>query len=353
LQRDLAALSPIPAAQQALDAELRRELGAPDVRSLFVIGPAASEAELLLRSEALGAALAPLIARGLLAGADLPSRYLPSAETQEARRAALPDDAALAEALRVAAAGLPFRPSAFDPFRRDVAASRTLPPLDVATFAAEAPTLSARLAPLLTRGGGESWAIAPATGVSDPAALEGTAIPGVLFLDVKREMERLLAAYGRSTLIWALAGGVLVLGLLGAGLGMRAFAVAAPIAGALVVAVALLAALGEALSLFHLAALLLLAGLAIDYALFLARRPGDDASAATTEAATTDATADATLGAVVTCALATLLTFGLLALCATPVLRGIGLTVSLGVVAAFVLACAASERPRPAGRQPA
>ena len=46
-----------------------------------------------------------------------------------------------------------------------------------------------------------------------------------------------------------------------------------------------------------------------------------------------------------TCALATLLTFGLLALCDTPVLRGIGLTVSFGVVAAFGLACAAAERP--------
>jgi hypothetical protein len=60
--------------------------------------------------------------------------------------------------------------------------------------------------------------------------------------------------------------------------------------------------------------------------LFLARRPDD-----------------AALGAVLTCALATLLTFGLLALCDTPVLRGIGLTVSLGVVAAFLLACAAAE----------
>jgi predicted exporter len=37
------------------------------------------------------------------------------------------------------------------------------------------------------------------------------------------------------------------------------------------VAVAGLTLLGEALNLFHLASLLLLAGLAIDYALFLAR----------------------------------------------------------------------------------
>jgi predicted exporter len=36
----------------------------------------------------------------------------------------------------------------------------------------------------------------------------------------------------------------------------------------------------------------------------------------------------------------TLLTFGLLALCRTPVLHAMGLTVSLGVAAAFLLACA-------------
>ncbi|MFC7543334.1 hypothetical protein ACFQU2_33030 [Siccirubricoccus deserti] len=45
---------------------------------------------------------------------------------------------------------------------------------------------------------------------------------------------------------------------------------AAPIGGAVLITLAVLTLLGEALSLFHLAALLLLAGLAIDYALFLA-----------------------------------------------------------------------------------
>jgi predicted exporter len=102
--------------------------------------------------------------------------------------------------------------------------------------------------------------------------------------------------------------------------------------GALVVTVAVLTALGQALTLFHLASLLLLAGLAIDYALFLGRRadPGSDNEVA--------------LGAVLNCAISTLLTFGLLTLCGTPVLRGVGLTVSIGVVAAFLLTCALTSR---------
>lgn len=333
-QRDLAALSPIPAAQQALDGELRGQLGAPDVRSLFVIGPG-TEGEVLARAEALSLAARPLIERGLLTGIDLPSRYLPSPALQRQRQAALPQADALAEAIRVAAEGMPFRPTAFAPFLAAVEESRGLPPLDAATFAEGAPTVAARLSPLLSRHGDEVWGIAPASGVGDPLALEAAAraleLPGVLFLDVKLEMERLLAEYGATTLHWALAGGALVLLLLMTGLrGVRAgIGVAAPIGGAVLVTLAVLALSGEAISLFHLAALLLLAGLAIDYSLFLAIRGAPDVD-------------DDRLGAVLTCAISTLLTFGLLALCDTPVLHGIGLTVAVGVAAAFLLACALS-----------
>jgi predicted exporter len=336
LQRDLAALSPVPKAQQMLDAELRRQLGAPDVRSLFVIGPADSEADMLRQAEALGLAVQPLVTRGLLAGLDLPSRYLPSPALQAARQAALPERAALQDALREAAIGLPFRATAFGRFIEAIEASRTLPPLDLSALAAGAPTIAARLAPLVTQHGPVIWSLVPATGVTDPLALEAAAavlgVPGVLFFDVKLEMERLLADYGRATLGWVLVGGMVVFGLLGLGLRSfwRAMAVAVPIGGAVVITLAVLTLMGEAVSLFHLAALLLPAGLAIDYSLFLA---GSYAK----HGETSD---DATLGAVLNCAVSTLLTFGLLSLCETPVLHGIGLTVTTGVAAAFLLACA-------------
>ncbi|TCH98014.1 hypothetical protein EJV46_12440 [Roseococcus sp. SYP-B2431] len=351
-QRDLAALSPIPAAQQALDGELRGQLGAPDVRSLFVIGPG-TEAEVLARSEALSAAIRPLVGRGLLAGLDLPSRYLPSPGLQRQRQAALPDSGALAGAIRSAAEGLPFRPTAFAPFLAAVEESRTWPTLDAAGFAEGAPTISARLSPLISRHGGQVWGIAPASGVTDPAALEAAAralnLPGVLFLDVKLEMERLLADYGATTLRWAMAGAALVVALLMAGLrGLRAgMVVALPIGGAVVVALAVLALSGEAIGLFHLAALLLLAGLAIDYSLFLAIRDSDQAPPQNAPANGGGPHCDDHRpGAVLTCAISTLLTFGLLALCDTPVLHGIGLTVAVGVAAAFLLACALSAPAR-------
>ena len=77
--------------------------------------------------------------------------------------------------------------------------------------------------------------------------------------------------------------------------------------------------------------------MAIDYSLFLGRSAGADADEARRS-----------LGAVLNCAVCTLLTFGLLAFCGTPVLHGIGLTVSVGVAAAFLLSCALAAPPRQA-----
>jgi predicted exporter len=76
----------------------------------------------------------------------------------------------------------------------------------------------------------------------------------------------------------------------------------------------------------------------MDYALFMSRS-GEDS---TEEAARA-------LGAVITCMITTLLTFGLLALCATPVLHATGLTVAIGVVAAFLLACILAPQRGAAG----
>jgi predicted exporter len=336
-QRDLSTLSPVPREALALDAELRQQLGAPDVRVLFALGPGTEE-EVLQASERLAGAVAPLLG-GALQGIDLPSRYLPSEATQRARQAALPTAEAAQAALGEAMAGLPFRPTAFAPFLAALDESRSLPPLTAATLAAGAPTLSARLTPLLSRRDGRMQGVALAQGVQDTAALAAAARrlgdPRILLVDVKTETERLLDAYGRATLLWALAGGGLVLGLLALGLGgvRRALGVAGPIGGALLVTLAALAALGEALTLFHLASLLLLAGLAIDYSLFLAGDATDD-----------------TVGAILNCAVSTLLTFGLLAFCGTPVLHGIGLTVSIGVASAFLLACLMAPRPLPHAR---
>lgn len=335
---DLARLSPVPPAQLKLDEELRAQLGAPDVRGLIAITAPDADA-VLAKAEAVQRALAPLVAAGTLAGFDGPARYLPPAAVQRARQAALPDDATLRAALSTAAEGLPFRPAAFDRFLSGVAASRALPPLGAADLP-RLPTLSARLGPLLSPGPDGWQGLVIPQGLRDDAALraalEGLRDPGILWVDVKAETTGVVTQATRQALLWCGAGGLAVLALLALGLRRGPWAAAwtaAPILGALLVVVAALALLGQRLTPFHLAALLLAAGVGLDYALFL----GTTARQSGTEARQT-------LAAVFNCTMTTLLTFGLLAFCATPVMRGIGLTVAIGVVAAFLLALSLAPR---------
>jgi predicted exporter len=92
------------------------------------------------------------------------------------------------------------------------------------------------------------------------------------------------------------------------------------------VVLGLLHACGVSLNLFHLIALVLAAGLGLDYALFFERAADDPAEQRRT------------LHAVLVCSLSTLMVFALLAISSLPVLRAIGTTVAAGVVSNFVLA---------------
>jgi predicted exporter len=90
--------------------------------------------------------------------------------------------------------------------------------------------------------------------------------------------------------------------------------------------VALLHACGVSLSLFHLIALVLAAGLGLDYALFFEHAAADPAEQRRT------------LHAVLVSTLSTGIVFGVLIASSIPVLRAIGVTVTLGVVGNFILA---------------
>lgn len=330
-EEDLAALSPVPEAVRDLDGRLRAEAGAPDVRVVLTLAAADAEAALAGAERAAAA----LLASGAVAALDHPARWLPSAATQRARLAALPEAETLAARLAAARAGLPFRATAFAPFLEDVAAARALPPLTVADLDA-LPLLAARLSPLLRQEEGGWRALLLPGEIRDMAALRAAAaaVPGLMLVDIKAETAALLAAGLSAALRWAAAGGLLVLLLLAAGRGPGgALRIAGALAGALLLTFAALHLLGERITVFHLTAALLLAGVGMDYALFMSRTGAED-----------EEEAARALGAVITCMVTTLLTFGLLALCRTPVLHATGLTVCIGVAAAFLLACAMAPR---------
>ena len=116
---ELSSLSPVSQADQALDARLRADMGAPDVRYMVALSAPNREAA-LAGSERVARQLEPLVAQGVLAHYESASRYLPSVATQRQRQASLPADG-LAQRMAEASAGLPVRPALFAPFIDDVA----------------------------------------------------------------------------------------------------------------------------------------------------------------------------------------------------------------------------------------
>lgn len=333
---DLASLSPVPAALRTLDAQLRREMGAPEV-SVFLASAGASEAEALSAAAALLEPLERWRAEGLLRGFDSPARLLPDARIQAARREALPDDATLAARLRAALKGIAFRPDAFEPFLRDVSATRAAPWVTRATYDGTALgwRLQAQVFPLEGR-----WvALTSVTGLADARRLaERVAAEGgghTWLVDLKRLSSDMLEGFRREALRQASLGAVAILLLLAAGLRSvrRALQVAVPVAAALVLTVATLALMGQRLGVFHLVALLLVLGIGLNYALFFERPPEDAAERARTRLA------------LALCGASTLITFGILATSSTPVLAAIGASVACGAAYSLVFSAVWARRP--------
>ncbi len=332
-QNDLGKLTPVDPADLQRDAQLRSELGAPDVR--YVIAMRGTDAQAALAaSEQLRPALEQLLADGALERYDMAARYLPSAATQHQRQQRLPEEAELRAALAAAVAGTPFRDDAFAPFLADVQQARHAPPLQPADL--QGTPLATAVDGLLLQGDGHATALVSLSGLHDVAAVATAArLHGAELLDLKHASESLVADY-RGRVLLALALAVLLLAAtvwLALRSPRRVLKVLLPMALTTLVVVALLRGMGVELNLFHLIGLILAAGLGLDYALFF-EHAGDS-----------HADQLRTLHGLLVCSAMTLLVFSLLGLSSIPVLRAIGSTVALGVVCNFVLALLVSRHP--------
>lgn len=336
-QNDLSRLTPVPEPLLQRDAQLRDELGAPDVRYVLTLQAADADAA-LVASERLRPALDALVAEDAIDGYDLAARYLPSAARQRARQQALPAPNELQAALDAALADSPFRADAFGPFLADVERARTAPPLQAADLAGT--PLATRVEGLLLAGDGRATALVSLTGLRDVDAVARVASAhGAQLLDMKQASESLVADY-RVRILGALALAALALVAtvwFALRTPRRVVRVLLPMALTTLLVVAVLRAVGVELNLFHLVSLILAAGLGLDYALFF-EHAGEDRDDQLR-----------TLHAVIVCSLMTLLVFSLLALSSIPVLRAIGSTVALGVVFNFVLALLVARAPVGAG----
>lgn len=327
-ESDLSKLTPVPKELLIQDQELRSELGTPDVRYLLVI--TAADAEFALkRLEALDDSLQALVTDGAITGYDHAARYVPTAEKQRQRQARLPEPATLRADVAAAVKDTPFRPDVFEPFFEDVEKARRLRLLTVEQLRDSPLGVSVEM--LLTQHKDRTTALVTFSGVEDVAALERfaqAAGPGVTLLDTKNASETLVTNQ-RIKILWSLAAAAVLLAAVVAfslRSASRVYRVLAPMALTTLLIVAILQVAGVSMTLFHLIALILAAGLGLDYALFFEHAADDPVDQRRT------------LHALLVCSASTLMVFVLLAISTLPVLRAIGLTVSLGVVFNFVLA---------------
>lgn len=353
--RELAALSPVPAQAQALDARLRADVGAPDVRYLVVIA-APTEQAALERAERVAAQLQPLVDRGALAGFETPARFLPSDAAQRARLASLPDAEVLAARMRDAVANQPIavRPDLFAPFIADVEAARHARLLTRADLRGTSMALAVDA--LLTERDGRWSAMLPlrapdAARTAQPAssldatpiraAVARAGVPDALFVDMKAEADRLYVSYVHEDIRLSLAGfaAIAVLLLIALRSPRRVVRALAPLVAAVLVVTAGFALAGVPLTILHLVGMLLIVAVGSNYALFFCKR--DDAQPVTPH----------TLVSLLIANLATVAGFGLLALSRVPLLETFGLTVGPGAMLALAFAAILAPRAAAAGHR--
>lgn len=342
---NLGSLSPVPTEAQRLDEELRSELGASDARVLVVAsGP---DVQATLRAaEAAGARLDALVADGRLAGYDSPARVLPSVDTQRARQAALPEDAVLRERTARALAGSPLPASRLEPFFAEAQAARTAAPVTAEALAATPlkPIVDALLFARQQGGWSALLSLQPGPQGADVDALQAAlrGLGDVQVVDIKRELDDLYDRYLREALVQALLGGLTVVVLIALRLRSprRLLRVCAPLALAVLLTMALLAAAGVTLGILHLVGLLLVVAVGSNYGLFFDQWAEDG---------TTD---DDTLASLLLANLTTVVAFALIAVSAIPALSAIGRVVAPGALCALLLAAVFAPGVAPARAGP-
>lgn len=328
-ERDLSALSPVPAGTKALDGALRADLGAPDLRFLFLTSGDDAEA-MLQASEALGPQLLALKEAGAIGGFDAVHRYIPSEAAQKTRQAALPKAERLRADLALAAAKFGLDPNLFSPFLEAIETSRTLSPItpedDPSIF--QGTPLWPKLVNLMAEHDDRWFGFIPLSAVQDLDGLQAAAdeFENVEFMDLKTVSANSITSFRDAALVRLLVGLIVIMLLLY--LVRRDVLMTARILFAMISALAMTAGvmllLGEKFSLFHILASLVVIGVGLDYGLFFSWKADDleDRRRA--------------FHGIAICAVSTTIVFALLAMSSISVLRVIGLTVALGTCLTFL-----------------
>jgi predicted exporter len=332
--RELSALSPVSAQDQDADTQLRRDLGAADVRDLVIVSGSTLDAA-LAGAERAARALEPLVDAGMISGFDSPANFLPSAAAQAARRNSLPGPAQLRDSLRQAAADLGVNADRLQPFLDDVEAARHAPLLTPQDL--QGTSMRTGFEALILHQGNRWHALLPLHSAAAQtidtarvtAALQSAQIPQAQTLDLKQEADSLYAGYLSEAIHLSLAGivALTVLLLIALRSPLRVVKVLAPLALAVLCVAAGLALSGVQLTILHLVGMLLIVAVGSNYALFFDRQSRVHAGSESV-----------TLASLAIANLSTVIGFGLLSFSQVPVLVALGATVAPGAFLALLFA---------------
>jgi predicted exporter len=346
---EISALSPVSQADQDLDAQLRVDIRAPDVRYLAVVS-APDEQSALGAAEKVGAQLDKLIDADVIGGFDSPARYLPSEAAQHARQASLPPADELRDRLNKAVVGMPVRAERLEPFLTDVATARAQPILTRADL--DNTSIASGFDALLMRRRSTSGLSDSQTAPSQPgwiallplraspsnpsyiddrkvrSAVEAAAPGQATVLDIKGEADALYSTYLLEAVRLSLAGfaAIVILLLIALRSLTRVVRVVIPLALAVVTVAGGFALMGHHLTILHVIGMLLIVAVGSNYALFFDRRATD----------AHPGSVPLTLASLIVANIATVVSFGILAFSTVPVLAALGSTVAPGALLALI-----------------
>jgi predicted exporter len=335
--RELSALSPVSAEDQALDGDLRADIGAPDVRYLIVASGSDQET-VLSAADRIGLQLEPLVDDGVIDGFESPARYLPSLATQRGRRASIPDAIELRQRLQQAVATLPIRAERLEPFLHDVEIARKQ------TFVTrddlQDTSLALAVDALLLKNGNRWTALVPLRAPSSGAApfsidigrvrsaVSQAGAGNILVLDLKTEVDALYSTYLSEIVRLSLAGlaAIFILLLIVLRSARRVIRVVAPLVLAVLATTAGLVVMVHQLTILHIIGMLLIVAVGSNYALFFDRRATDREAGAV----------PLTLASLLIANATTVIAFGVLAFSTVPILNALGTTVAPGALLALI-----------------
>jgi predicted exporter len=322
---DLARLGEPDPALLAEEKRVRERVSSFDSGRLVVALGDEPEAA-IAKNEAVHARLSGEIAAGRLGGVRSLTGLLWSEDLQRRNLAVVRASERLPERLDAAFQAEGFRAGAFAPFGAALAA----PPEPLTLAELRASPLGELTSTLVMDLGGRTGVLTYLRGVRDPDAVRAAIadLPDVHWFEQRAFLNEIFGRFRDQTVRQTALGSLLVLPLLVLryrGL-RRALAAFLPSMLSALVVLSSFAALGYEINLLHVVSLLVVMGMGVDFGIYLV------------DSVDSHRALGATLISILLCCLATIFTFGTLALSSHPGLRAIGLTSGLGIALSFLFA---------------